>query len=181
MQTFRLVHVSDLHFSARPNAVNPFIGATGLRVPDFALWRHFRNAVLLGPSTFSSALATHLSLYLGSVQDEIDAIVATGDLATTGKEADLKVAKGYFLRGQPASVVFPQFAARFSSNKSPDLPIIFMPGNHDRYQGSMIMPGGKVFEKVFGQSWDADQRNIQFRGRGVRALVLGKEDEYLAI
>src|SRR5712691_1472606 len=179
MATFRLIHISDLHFSERPNAINPFVRAGGLRWPDIALFRHFKNAVW--PSSFSPPLATHLSVYLDSVQQEIDAVVATGDLATTGNEADLKVAKDHFFRDSTEVVESLQSWLRFSSRRDPELPVFLMPGNHDRFQGFRCLPAGKSFEKVFGPSWDAGQGIVRYSSSSVKVVVLTKEREHLVV
>jgi len=178
MAAFRLIHISDLHFSGRPNAVNPFLGADRLRWPDFALFKHF---TFLGPSSFLPPLATHLSIYLDSVQQEIDAVVLTGDLATTGEAVDLGVGKDYFFQDSTTADVSLQSVLRFSSKKIPDLPVILMPGNHDRFEGMRYLPAGKGFEKVLGSSWDAGQPITTYNGSSVKVVVLTKGGEHLAV
>src|SRR6266480_922263 len=127
MATFRLLHISDLHFSARPNAVNPLTSLGGVRPADLGLWRHFpRHIILFGPSSYSSPLATHLALYIDSIQDAVDAIIVTGDLATTGSEVDLSTAKAFFFADTRIPPV-----ARVKLNLR--IPVIFLPGNHDRF------------------------------------------------
>jgi|GEM_PF-2249800 len=176
MAAFRLVHISDLHFSDRPNSLNPFVG--GLRWSDFALLRNF---AFFSPSSFSSALATHLTLYLESVQQGIDALVVTGDVATTGSQGNLKFAREYFF-GKPVRTPEPIYEAlRFSSRRDSSLPVLVMPGNHDRFEGTRCLPGGAQFEAVFGDSWDADQDVVQYNTKRVKMVVLGKDGEHLGI
>src|SRR6266480_4658674 len=75
---------------------------------------------------YTSPLATHLALYIDSIQDAVDAIIVTGDLATTGSEVDLSTAKAFFFANTPIPPV-----ARVKLNLR--IPVIFLPGNHDRF------------------------------------------------
>lgn len=87
----------------------------------------------------------------------LDAVVLTGDLATTGREDDIKQVK-YFLSAHP----HPRHPYTSDDPKYKDatlagvgIPVIFLPGNHDRFQPKnslhdqvpvVFAPGGTLFD-----------------------------------
>lgn len=115
---FRLAHLSDLHFNANPRRVT-----SGLHA--FLSW-HDSAAV-------REAKAQLQALPAG----DIDVLVVSGDLATSGDAADLALAE-QFVR---------DLEALDSVTK-----VIVIPGNHDRYQSSGVAfyaPGNRAFENHF--------------------------------
>lgn len=154
--TFRVSHISDLHFSAIVGRLNGLEDAGSLReqcdaVISELLWG--RHRAPLYPSTFSADVALSLLRMLSKRMPSLDALIVTGDLSTTGSEADLKVAKDYFRGCIPENwnpgVECPSLLM------GEDI-IIALPGNHDRYEGVALMPGGTLFERYFGLCWDFD-------------------------
>jgi 3',5'-cyclic AMP phosphodiesterase CpdA len=82
------------------------------------------------------------------IDDErLDAIVITGDLATTGLGPDLEKAR-LFLESKSE---FDQSIAYVAA------PVHLLPGNHDRFiytgRGFLFAPGGKDFDSVFASRW----------------------------
>lgn len=79
--------------------------------------------------------------------ESLDAVVITGDLATTGLAPDLEKAR-IFLEG---TSVFDQSIAGVSAQ------MLLLPGNHDRFvytgRGFLFSPGGKDFDSVFKDHW----------------------------
>ena len=147
MATFRFLHVSDLHISVTPRKVGvgdillgalrslPQISRVSSQDPDLL------EAV--------AALAYHR-------RNAIDAIIITGDLATTGGRDDLEEAFD-FVDGSVGGS-----APWLSAKNKPTLqgagrPIVLIPGNHDRFQGMWCKPGGDEFDRVFKKYWSVGQ------------------------
>lgn len=182
--TFRLCHISDLHFSTVMDRLN------GLEVADTARARSgwVMSQLLKGnpykpsyPSTFRVDVALKLLRALADEQKRghADGLIVTGDLATTGLDADLLTAKNYFSGDVP-----PQWlpVGKCPSLLDGDGVVITLPGNHDRYEGVALMPGGRRFEQHFGRSWDFDRGNAcdPYAVTGpsrVRTCVLEKKDQ----
>ena len=150
MGQVRLLHVSDLHFSYRlnrPNLVNlletdaadivNIIGnAFKDRLPEFA--------------NHNPMLADALAEFVYLQSDAIDAILITGDLASTGRSSDLSVAYNYI----DASCTRKwQTQTQEASLKAGNLPIYLLPGNHDRYQHVLGGVGNTEFETIFSSYW----------------------------
>jgi hypothetical protein len=85
-------------------------------------------------------------------RSELDAIILSGDIATTGFEHDLLKAKE-FLDGPPAGA----YAAGLSVLANIGPPVWILPGNHDRYtytgQEWFFSPGGTLFDQILSNHW----------------------------
>lgn len=147
MTTFRVLHVSDLHTAHRPKLVS---------VLDV---RHgsVRDVINLSvASSYSKDLLDALESFLATRQD-LDAVVITGDLATTGLADDLAVATAFVQR------------IRAQGHR-----VVVIPGNHDRFDGPLCAPGGTKFEQSF----------VEWKGRQQRVsgpYVLEQDAKFLAI
>jgi len=90
-------------------------------------------------------------------RDELNAIVLSGDIATTGFEPDLLKAKE-FLEGPPAGA----FSAGASVLANIDVPVWVLPGNHDRFiytgQEWFFSPGGTLFDQILSNHWSGKVR-----------------------
>lgn len=108
--------------------------------------KHVKPGVLQIPEEFARQ---HHLIYL---KEKLNAIVFTGDLATTGLNDDLKQVASFlradYLSGSPhrpqdASLEIPTLAGI-------DIPVVCLPGNHDRYRIPLnlptYLPGGKEFD-----------------------------------
>ncbi len=172
MVGFRLVHISDLHFSQYPS--NESIVDGGARA---FLKSVFGDNKAFYPTSYAPDLAIKLAKQLARRSD-FDAILITGDLATHGDSDDLLTALN-FLRGQVprdslAGAPVPKLLSM--------APNVILPGNHDRYKGQHCFPGGRKFESVFGVNWDANMDTYEmFSGDHVGRVVLEKDVEKLAI
>lgn len=170
MEAFRIVQLSDLHLSRYPSNES-FLEAT--RAEWFL--RTFvgcNNPIY--PTSYSPDRAIKLLRQLDREQKHIDAIVISGDLATTGNAADLQVALDY-LEGTP------QWGWGIFHRRLPALldmaKVALLPGNHDRFNGLLLRPGSTEFENKFGPDWSAGQAIVVERmGSGVRAISLTKHD-----
>lgn len=85
-------------------------------------------------------------------QSDLNAVILSGDIATTGFEHDLLKAKE-FLEGPKAG----SFAAGVSALADIGIPVWVLPGNHDRYtytgQEWFFSPGGTLFDEILSNHW----------------------------
>lgn len=86
-------------------------------------------------------------------QDNLRAVMLSGDIATTGFEHDLRKAKE-FLEGTdtPANPL-----ASDSTLGNLSIPVWILPGNHDRYTYTgkewFFSPGGTLFNQILNKHW----------------------------
>lgn len=143
-ESFRLVHLSDLHFNANPRS--PRGSGTHLFVS-----RHDPRAVQ----------AVHGQL-ANAAPSSIDAVVISGDVASSGDSSDLKLGRA-FVDG----------LSQLSSVRR----VLVIPGNHDRYQDnglSFFAPGNPEFERHFPQHRAFDVNLLADISRpGGRLVLIG--------
>lgn len=150
MAVFRFLHASDFHFSDKYVAWKNEITSVGDIISRNVLANLFHGKNIIYPSTFDKDVAIAFARYVENQKRNIDALLISGDLATTGNEFDLLTAKNYFLGNIPGSW---RAGMMFQSSViSADLLTISIPGNHDRYK-PFFRPGGKNYERVFGDDW----------------------------
>jgi hypothetical protein len=182
MATFNIVHLSDFHFgevSDRKKA-----------------WRPLSQKNKKIPATHDSTLAELVARWvyfraeqLESSGDRLDAMILTGDLATTGLKEDLNVALNY-IDSNPTRLWYRSPTA----DEPPTLPLrhratlkgladlcLLVPGNHDRFKNNDCDAGGIEFDTVFDAFW---AKNLN----GVIATVIPKKkseednaSDYLAL
>lgn len=162
MAVFRLLHLSDLHIAGEANRYSLIDSYQPIRSTFKSLAR--LQSPLKIPSHDSRA-ARALATQLAQEKDQYDAILISGDLATTGADKDINAAYNY-LHGK----------LRHTKDVVDDIhPIcdvarlIWMPGNHDRYKDNLFNPGCKRFEEsnYFRETW---RKSGQFQ------TDLGKND-----
>jgi UDP-2,3-diacylglucosamine pyrophosphatase LpxH len=193
---FRFVHLSDLHFAVIPSHINP--------LPDPDLDRLYKAAWILGlersgdspwslPTTYDPDVAVVLAQKLATLvgSSAIDGIIVTGDVATTGNLADLRVAKG-FLTGTFAQGTVPSDLADGFMNFMDRTRVVLLPGNHDRYS-DCFLKRSQHFEgdQAFGPSWcggyaarsgvKADSNCPQLRYAVVRKNIDGNEERLILV
>jgi 3',5'-cyclic AMP phosphodiesterase CpdA len=173
MASVTLLHISDLHISSVPA-----IPEINRRSPGNLI-----NTVSKGifaASHSNSKLGAIVNL-VNAEQKKLDAIVITGDIATTGLDHDLNKALEFVDGPPPISGGSISGGVPFLGSLSTPigslptlmgthLPIFLLPGNHDRYKhllgGLGYAPGGRNFHKWFGGYWTDD----------VNVNVVTKED-----
>lgn len=162
MAIFRLLHASDLHIAEKPNG----LGLADVRFNE--LWgqrgsldfEHFQ-------STHDLDMLHALSQYAHSHRRELDIVVVTGDLASTGLRADMETARTRL--ASPAAG-----GGYLAEDGGPTLGFLgrklkLMPGNHDRFSSTpLCAPGGAVFDDVFPEYWS--------EGQGARQLATRVKD-----
>jgi 3',5'-cyclic AMP phosphodiesterase CpdA len=105
-------------------------------------------------------------------RNSLDSVLITGDIATTGLDYDLERAL-QFIEGKPdahdARVTF-----GFPTISGAGLPILLLPGNHDRYKLLLrrlgYAPGSRKFHQMFGRHWQGDVKTSSITKGG---LVVG--------
>jgi len=153
-KTVRLLHISDLHL-----AKATFSQSRGRDFWDD--WLSRRNP-LCKPAARSLSVAVARTAHQYS--ERFDAILITGDLATTGVRDDLDTALN-FLEAAPIDGRPWMSAEDEPTLRGVGCPILLMPGNHDRYRDGFGSPGGDLFDHVFDRYWSG--------GQGVHVLKFG--------
>lgn len=151
---FRYIHFSDTHFCIYPNRTNlsallrrgpsgkidirnPFVQRKALGFESFA-W----------PASFSPRVVSGVAQFCVDQSPECDAILVTGDLATTGIATDIEVANTFLTAAPQTGYV--TGSNRFPTISGCGVPIIVLPGNHDKYVDNKATPDSKTFELKFG-------------------------------
>lgn len=150
MAQFRLLHLSDLHFCARssgPDAIEILKHeARQLRIHR-ALFQIRRNGLFSGHNRDRARAVAEFAL---DHRGELDGIVITGDLATTGLPADLAAARAFVDSPAARDAVDANGNATLAAS---ELRIMLLPGNHDRYATGGGHAGGTGFETHFSGHW----------------------------
>ncbi len=173
---FRFLHVSDLHLCQESNRKN-FL--TLLEDPPSkyidvgrSAWRYGPQA-LINPTSYNGPTLAALSEFVYNRPGAYDAILISGDLATSGTAIDHAIAYSY-VDGDPVN------KWRDSDNR-PVLSqsranVLVCPGNHDNYNGvSPRKPSNVHFVLKFGTKYLP--RFKEFVGH----TILAGEDHALAI
>jgi hypothetical protein len=162
MARFALLHASDLHFFRREHRVG---------LPD-SLPALVSGEIGLGNVGTVSSHDLHLAEALAQFaflnQDGLDAILISGDLATTGAVQDLTLALN-FLTATPNEGDY-RTPEGFPTLAAAGKPIVVVPGNHDRFGPlwQLYRGGNTQFDSVFGDYWGAEQ--------GAQLLWTGQRD-----
>lgn len=193
MPIFRIAHITDLHFGSVGGWYNPVEEIGGSAAQNkralrslYAGRQQHSISQLFYPSSFDINVAVELHAFLQREYYGLDAIVATGDLATTGEKKDIELAKDYFAGDFPTDWTGIQAIQPTQSLlKDENLLFIGMPGNHDRYLGLAKTPGSPHFETYFGDHWDCDRDHtsslVGCKTNRVRFATLEKDNAALAI
>jgi hypothetical protein len=189
MALFRLLHASDFHIARTPywagTPANPWL-ARLTRVwrqrshdpfvlEAFAQWLLWNGGFSIGPEfeTGNGPL--------------FDAILLTGDMATTGELADLREAYD-FVDAQPNFGGYLSAAGKPTiAFANPNRLVKLIPGNHDRFRSalSLYLPGGTTFDSVFcpsagnGNPYWCGNQGFSFDGgptRGKASVLIWRID-----
>src|SRR5215213_6115308 len=197
MPTIRILHASDLHFADVPNliAVSDHLSA-GISLPNVfsrAFWHTLTHTAFVSSydPTRTLALAEFInndyeSNHIRRRNEPLDAIVLTGDVATTGLTDDLKCARRFLEDPYDPGVPAQQDAvpgegsisrvlAHDGCTCSEPVSLLLMPGNHDRLRPAnftVFSPGGRQFDAILGGHWNSAP--LQQHGPDVRELKIDR-------
>ncbi|MBX7183755.1 MAG: metallophosphoesterase, partial [Vicinamibacteria bacterium] len=152
MPAFRFLHVSDLHIAARSRVV----GLSDLKRPGYP-WPGFgspeTDGIGLGLcSTHDPYVLEGVARHVHQNADTFDAVVLTGDVATTGAAADLEAARR-FVESEASDLWLAEGDTPTLAASTRQVSLI--PGNHDRYDGPRMLPRSDQFDRAFAAYWSA--------------------------
>lgn len=163
------LHISDLHISKFPNlktCSKRTIEEWAEGVSNHAYCASYDPGRLKGIVQLAH-----------DVRERIDAIVITGDIATTGLTRDLTPSYN-FIYGSPdekdirTSKGFPTLAGT-------GLSVLALPGNHDRYKKLLkkfgYIPGGKHFDRIFAEHWNDEKKLLPIVKDDLAVGVIGAD------
>lgn len=161
MATIRLLHISDPH-------ICKFLGIRQL-ARDISIKKTLANHTFAGK--YSPKKLSAFLRFIRRRKQTLDGLILTGDIATTGRDIDLKKS----------------FEIVKNRIESIGIPLALLPGNHDRWvpyrrgQTSALLslgydPGGKEFHKVFSSFWGpGDVRTFDFSKDQFRVAVIAAD------
>jgi len=161
MATIRLLHISDPH-------ICKFLGIRQL-AKDISIKKTLANYTFAGK--YSPKKLSAFLRFIRRRQSTLNGVILTGDIATTGRDIDLKKA----------------FEIVKNRIEPIGIPLGLLPGNHDRWvpyrtgQNSALFslgydPGGKDFHKVFSGFWGpGDVRTFDFFKDRFRVAVIAAD------
>jgi predicted phosphodiesterase len=143
---FRFIHLSDLHFCIQPLRRN-------LRsLHKRQLWKQIDNlqhqvretglSTLVSPSSYDPAITAAAARFCYDRRNTVDALIVSGDLATTGKPIDLSPARSYL---EDAPISGPYINSVSQTLAATARKIYFLPGNHDMFRDDSGLPGSPHF------------------------------------
>ncbi len=172
MESFRLLHLSDLHIAVQQKV----IGFPDRRhLPQYPL-----GQFNFSPSSYDLDLAKAVAKHAFLRGNRLDAILITGDLATAGFRADLTLAHAFVhepelpapLPGQPPWMWAPWLSASgFPTLEPSGAPVVLLPGNHDCFHGWFLHAGGTDVDAIFAADWDRRRK-----AQTLIVLQLGREN-----
>jgi 3',5'-cyclic AMP phosphodiesterase CpdA len=151
MESIRILHASDLHIARIASLKAPFEGFSIRNLLNSVRYRSLTTS-------YDPSILKAFSEFV-TQQRRLDAVVLTGDIATTGEYDDL-VEAHRFIQGGFATAWFSHYSAFPNPSLSSSVPIHLLPGNHDRLTkgANVYAPGGHLFHKVFAGHWVGDVR-----------------------
>lgn len=170
MASFRLWHASDLHLARKPSQVDP----------KYLLPALFTNRPKTWIPAWASSFQPHVAIDAARtiLSFPRDAVVVSGDVATTGQLAD-QLAALIFLRGSAATGSAPWLAVSYG-RLWPTIhaarSVVAIPGNHDRYTMAPVpySPGDQTCNTTL--SWPKGRRAkklVSLRKAGETLHLLG--------
>jgi 3',5'-cyclic AMP phosphodiesterase CpdA len=157
MPPVRILHASDLHISIKANVTstldNISAGTYFNALKSSAQVSTYDPLILLRLADL--IYQDSIGIHINGAANPLDAVLLTGDLATTGRQHDLEQAVK-FIDGpvhQYLSTQTPDYVPTLAAVRTP---IWLLPGNHDRLRRARFRgysPGGKIFDRLFSSHW----------------------------
>jgi len=178
MALFRFLHVSDLHIADPPEQIGVLDFAnTGF---DYDLTKQVSKA-----SSHNRGMLRALAELASKEGSRIEGVIITGDLATTGRDKDVKAAYDFvnepyspnlYFGASGNSIDYLTTAGEPTLSNSASTEVFIIPGNHDRYKGRRMMPAGRNFDNWFNTKWSVGQSAAQLylkTKNGVNLALIG--------
>lgn len=150
MSRATILHISDLHISEFPQLMQL------QRRPPGDYYDAVRHGIYA--ASHGKGKLTALVNLVHNLKATLDAILITGDIATTGLEFDLAKAL-LFIEGQPDAHEI-RTSTGFPTVSGAGVPVYLLPGNHDRYKLLLkrvgYAPGNRKFHQVLRRHWQKD-------------------------
>jgi predicted phosphodiesterase len=166
MSDFRLLHVSDFHFSIWPSQRHWY--EIFSQTPWASISQYEQGKLRNFPTGYSPQIASIAAKVIFEMRSQFDLLAITGDVATTegclasAREFTHSMAQFKWLNSEYAPTLQ-------AANKA----MILLPGNHDRYKDNSGAPGGTHFNVVYQDEWRKPHRYVNHR-------VIEKDGEALA-
>ena len=141
MALFRFLHLTDFHFCLEHKRKNVLSlqGVPRREIIDTVVKQRRRlgSKSFLLPVSYDVDIAKGIAQFCSEWSDDLDGIIITGDLATTGLPVDIEIARKFILD--------PIHRGFLTRERSPtiaqeNLPIHLFAGNHDRYLNNWAKP-----------------------------------------
>jgi 3',5'-cyclic AMP phosphodiesterase CpdA len=169
MPQANFLHISDLHISKHPH-----LRQLQRRTPG-----NFYSAVRKGTyaATHGPGKLKALVQLVHELKNSLDAVLITGDIATTGLDYDLERALR-FVEGPP-DTHDPRVTSGFPTISGAGLPLVLLPGNHDRYKLLLrrfgYAPGSRKFHRVFRSYWQGDVKTNSIVKDGLAVGIIAAD------
>lgn len=166
---FAILHVSDLHLSAVANLANIWDRLRPKLIDIDAV----QNTSIWRLTSFDAGRSAALARFIDVLTPKVDALVLSGDLATSGLDEDINEAFTYIDSPSRPSLHKGMRVPGLGNAKEK---LILIPGNHDRFEWEswrppFYIPGGKRFDSAFRDYWCPQLRNVQSWDVGKRGKV----------
>jgi len=205
--SIKILHASDLHISAHEDLRSPLDQYWDLENPwdlsgkgvlekseilknlGISWWRglaasSYNSQVLklLAEFVYNNAKKT-VDAGTSDQGERLDAVILTGDLATTGTEDDINKVHQFLYAGFDKECPFKSDDEFYkgATLSALDIPIIYLPGNHDRYTPTrrfhkkimpiLFYPGAREF----------DEKLSDHRTEPIRSYDLVSDDQRLKV
>ncbi len=191
-EEFRVAHISDLHIADSPSSLHVISLITG-GITSFSeiLTGVGSLARIVGQlSSYDDVAALKLCEFFEDMGDKVDALIVTGDLATTGSEGDLRAANKFLSSGGLNTRLKVAGSNRLNAAAiANSVPFCFyVPGNHDRFQGNRFKPGGKLLDSsatgFFKSNWTLNSGSVTkqlTKNPRFKSVLINKQSESLGV
>jgi predicted phosphodiesterase len=152
-----VIHVSDLHCGAESDAANILSAIDSWKSNQSGV-QELSRSIMRGmfQTTYHLEIAKKAARFIVLHSGNASLIIASGDLATSGQSEDLGIAHDFF-EGTPRSdQMFFVTSRNTATIARANLPVLLIPGNHDRFKDAWGSPGGTKFDQIFQSHWPND-------------------------
>jgi len=167
----RILHASDLHIAKQANITSPVDRFRPGTIRD-AIW-HATMASSFDPAILMSFAD---SVRKKAASGSIDAVILTGDLATTGSAADIHEAYEFLhAPSDPRNPIENANAKAKATLSKVNVPVWIIPGNHDHF-GAGYLPDRNEFARTFITEWAGPVKSFPtLKKSGLAVTIIGAD------